>query len=707
MKKVIITLLLFFVSQLINAQVGTWKNYLSYHDIQQIQAAGDDIFVLASNGLYQYNQADQSITTYDKTNGLSDTNISLIAWCKSAKRLIAVYSNANIDLVETNGNVTNISDLHSKAITGDKTVNSITIDGQYAYLSCGFGIVKLNVKNAEVSESYMFNHNIKKVAVNSGNIYAQLTDTKTTLINETPVIPYQGNINLDSLLQARYKTETVVYYAKAPLTTNLIDKSNWELIFEDLSSLFTDDNTDYEKYYETVSKLNPGGPKYNYFGYMKYKYGRLYTSSGTDLQGCIQELQDGEWKIYQNTDLSSISGLKSFKNIRALDVDPNNYNHLFAGSRNGLYEFLDGNLVKHYGNENSPIEPFDGKSAEYQLLYGVLIDDNRTLWCLNSQAPTKSLLSMNLETGEWKSYDLPEIMILNDGGIANKSLPYMQNMIVDNKKNIWFVNNFWNTSSVHRFFTDNNGNINLKSFTSFVNQNGVTVEITSGITGIAEDRNGDMWIVTSAGPLLLEKDQMESDNPIFKQVIVPRNDGTNLGDYLLSGITTTCVDIDDGNRKWFGTLGNGVFVISDDNMEQIHHFTNENSPLLSNNIESLAINHKTGEVFIGTDKGLCSYMNDATTTFDEMTKDNVYAYPNPVTPDYNGLITIVGLTYNADVKILNSNGKLINQGRSNGGTFTWNGCDEKGNRVASGVYMVVTATNSGQKGTVCKIAIIR
>ena len=82
------------------------------------------------------------------------------------------------------------------------------------------------------------------------------------------------------------------------------------------------------------------------------------------------------------------------------------------------------------------------------------------------------------------------------------------------------------------------------------------------------------------------------------------------------------------------------------------------------------------------------------------------AYPNPVTPDYNGLITVVGLSYDADVKIVSSNGALIAEGRSNGGSFTWDGKDKNGDRVASGVYMVVAATSEGKKGTVCKIAVI-
>ena len=112
-------------------------------------------------------------------------------------------------------------------------------------------------------------------------------------------------------------------------------------------------------------------------------------------------------------------------------------------------------------------------------------------------------------------------------------------------------------------------------------------------------------------------------------------------------------------------------------------------------------------MFFGTDMGLCSYMSDATTPNGEMTKDNVYAYPNPVKPGYTGLITVTGLSFDADVKIVTSNGVLVAEGRSTGGTFTWDGCDLDGRPVASGMYMVMTATSAGDKGTVCKIAIVR
>ena len=166
------------------------------------------------------------------------------------------------------------------------------------------------------------------------------------------------------------------------------------------------------------------------------------------------------------------------------------------------------------------------------------------------------------------------------------------------------------------------------------------------------------------------------------------------------------IAIDSANRKWVGTSGNGIYLISADNIVQEAHFTTDNSPLLSNTILSIAIDETTGMVYIGTDKGLCSYQSEAGPTNEEMTTDNVWAYPNPVTPDYSGVITVTGLSLNTDVKILSAAGTLVKQGRSTGGSFVWDGNDADGKRVASGVYMVVTATESGEKGTVCKISII-
>ena len=653
----------------INAQVGTWRNYLSYYDIQQIQDADDNLFVMASNDLYQYNKNDQSITTYDKVNGLSDTHIALIRWCKKAKRLIAVYSNANIDLVETNGNIINISDLYSKAITGDKTVNSIAINGQYAYLACGFGIVKINVKQAEISESYMLGFSVSAIAFDTDNIYAQ--------------------------------SATGIW--KGSLADNLIDKANWHLTTNAPS--FQQDNSDYDNNIALVKTLKPGGPKHNYAGFLRYTNNQLYTCGGITggdfnphIDGYIQVMNNHDWSFFQDR-LDTITG-HSYIDLASIDVDPKDPSHVYASGRIGLYEFKNGKFYKEYNYDNSPLESnanIDQPSKNYTMVETVKYDSNGHLWLLNSASKTTSLFEITPE-GEWISHHHEAFM--NSG---ERSYDNMVNAIISSTGMIWFCNDRFIEPALLCYQPSTGG---AMAYKNFVNQDGTISGTVSGVTSVAEDKDGNIWIGTNIGPFMLERSQWYEPNPYFTQVKVPRNDGTNYADYLLAGLEITSIAIDGGGRKWFGTNNNGVYLISADNMTQLQHFTAENSPLLNNTVLSIAINQTTGEVFFGTESGLCSFISDATETNTEMTKDNVWAYPNPVNPGYTGPITITGLTYNADVKILSSNGAVVNEGRSNGGTYIWDGCDKKGNRVASGVYMVATATSSGEKGTVCKIAIV-
>ena len=522
----------------LNAQIGTWRNYLAYSDIQQIRAAGNDyLFVLASNGLYQYNRQDQSIYTYDKTNGLSDTYITNICWCPQAKRLIAVYQNSNIDLIDVKGNVTNISDLYNKLLTGDKTVSSIRMDGIYAYLICGFGIVKINMQRAEIAETYKPTH---------------------------PEYP---------------------------------------------TSLPDEDNSDYDKYIDIVKTLKPGGPHTNYFGFMLFTYNRLYTCNGDyNYSSPIQILNNNEWTIYQHEGISEQTGV-SFQGSFCLDVDPSNTEHVFAGSRNGLYEYLNGKFVKYYDHSNSPIEPFDGVNKEYQLVTGTKFDQKGNLWVLNSSAPTTAL--MKYANGSFTKMNHSELMKLNRGQLKNRSNGELSKIIIDSKGVMWFVNNNWVLPAIYQYNTDND---EIIAYENIVNQDGTRLNIQEGIRCVAEDLEHNIWVGSSVGPFMLESSEIEDGGSTFTQVKVPRNDGTNYADYLLTGIDISSIAIDGGNRKWIGTFNNGVYLISADNMTQIHHFTTDNSKLLSNTIMSIAINPTSGEVFFGTDKGLCSYISDATAT---------------------------------------------------------------------------------------------
>ena len=617
------------------AQIGTWRNYLSYAEPQQIQAAGNNLFVMASGALYQYNQNDQSIYTYDKVNGMSDVDIKHIRWCKQAKRLVVVYSNSNIDLVETNGDVTNISDLYTKTITGDKSVSSVRIDGIYAYLICGFGIVKVNVQRAEISETY------------------------------TPSNPD---------------------YPK---------------------TLPDEDNSDYDKYIDLVKTLQPEGPKFNDFYESKFVNGKLYTTGGAFLSGQkaldnpgIVQIWDGNnWTLYP-TNLQEITNVK-YGDQNCIDIDSTDENHIVAAGKTGLYEFQNGMFKTLWNKHNSPLRPaIDGNKElpdHYTLIHGIKFDDAGNLWVLNSQAKDVNLLRFS-KNGEWVKHTKTDLF---DGD--NVSKPGMRCLSFDSRGLLWFVNTHFSSPSIHCYQPSTD---QLLSYTNWMNQDGLSYANCYPYD-IKEDLSGNIWIATNKGPFYIKKEEVGQENVTLYQEKVPRNDGTDLADYLLTGIPINTIDIDGAGRKWFGSTGNGVFLVSKDNMTQIQHFTTESSCLLSNNVQYISIDNQTGEVFFLTDKGLCSFISDATEANDNMTKDNVWAYPNPVEPGYTGPITITGLTLDADVKILAANGALIYEGRSNGGTFTWNGCDREGRRVASGIYMVATATSSGEKGTVCKIAIVR
>lgn len=670
---VIIIALLLQVVQL-QAAIGDWKAYMAYHDVQEIEQAGNLVFVQASNNLYVYNQNDQSIQTFSKIDYLSDCDIEHIAYCQAAHRLLILYSNSNIDLMNTNNyEVTNLADYYNASTTGDKTIYDIYVNGKYAYMSNGFGIVKVNVADGEISDTYNLGFKVNWCEIKDNCIYAY------------------------SQTDGQYR---------APLSVNLLDKNNWSKV----GGYAAKQQADKSELKQMVSTLNPGGPKYNYFGFMKFANNQLYTCDGgfavgISRKGCIQMLKNEEWNIYPDDNISSKTNV-TYENLECLDYDPTDTSHIFVGGRNGLYEYKNGNFENYYNYENSPIERYNNRSKEYELITGVKFDKEGNLWMLNSQAPTQSLIEFTKDK-QWISHQLPDLMKLDDAGFTNKSLGLLGNMLIDSRGLLWFVNNHWIVPSLYCYqFSEDYSEERLNAFTSFVNEDGTEVSV-GAVRCAAEDKDGNIWIGTSAGPLLLDPNQITASAPTFTQVKVPRNDGTNYADYLLSGIDVSCIAVDGANRKWFGTKKNGIYLISEDNLSEIHHFTTLNSPLLSNGIESIAINEKTGEVFIGTDKGLCSYMSDSSTPNESMTSDNVWAYPNPVKPDYTGLITIVGLSQNADVKILTSNGRIVNEGKSNGGTYTWNGCDANGKKVASGIYMVATATNDVEKGTVCKIAIIK
>lgn len=649
-----------------------WKAYLSYYEPKEIEQANDGIiYVLASGGLFSYSTQDQEVRTYDKTTLLSDCQISHIAWCKSAKKLVIAYDDYNIDLLSQNDDVVNMPAYMNTSMTVDKTINSVDIHGNDAYISTNFGIVRLNVANASFSDTYQLGFRVDYCYIDNQYIYAA-SSTKG------------------------------LYRAK--LASNLLNPGQWTRVGNFTARTKTMD----ADLLAIVNKVKPEGPKYNNFGFLKIHKGRLYScDGGFDLindrlyPGAIQVLNNTTWTIYQD-DITKSTGI-NYQDVMSLDIDPRDENHVMAGAKSGVYEFRNGKFIKLWNDANSPIESFNKQSRDYEMMLSVMFDSDGNLWALNSQAPTQSIIEYTKD-GQWVSHKHDELMKLKYLFPEPQSLGFMQGLMTDSRGLIWFVNNYWGLPSFYAYQSDKD--IITSFVTPYVNEDGTEVSNIFYVRCIKEDKDNNMWIGTDKGPLMITPDQITASSPVYTQVKVPRNDGTNYADYLLSGVDTRCIYIDSSNRKWFGTTSNGLYIIDSDNITTLAHFTQENSKLLSNNILSLAFNESTGEMYIGTDRGLCSYTSHFADNSQGMTKDNVWAYPNPVRSGYSGPITITGIENNATVKIVTSNGTLVNEGTAENGQYKWYGLNRNGQRVASGVYMVEIATSEGEKGVVCKIAIV-
>lgn len=680
------------------ATFDNWKAYMAYGNVTDIEPAGKMVYVLSSNSIFSYNTNDGSVNTYDKVYPLSDCTVSKIAWNNSVKKLIVVYENNNVDLLDNNGNVVNIVGYKDKSMNVDKTINNVVINGRMAYLCTAFGLVQIDMESGLIKDTYNIGRNVANCAFSRNYIFVSTTDgifkgdTNSNIINPANWVAAAESVDFSHPNDISITNDNgyTQYY-----TYDSTNKCYWTNQKDQALQAYTlaADGT------KTVIKQDviPDAPRYNLFGFMTISNNKLYACNGgewdTQNPAIIQEYTpDSEsWKFYDNEGVAEKYSVR-YTDILSLAVDPRDDTHVMAGNQCGIFEIKDGKVINHFDRKNSLISPISGFSDDYQLITSMFYDSNNNLWISNARAENKRLIVYTADN-KWTA---PELQFEPSQAENSK-------IMMDSSGRIWIASGRYSDDGVFCYSADLS---KLYSYTNFVNEDGKAFGTIEFTRQAVEDKDGNIWVALSSGLVTLTPEYQANPNLGFYQIKVPRNDGTNFADYLLDGVNITAIAVDNANRKWVGTKGNGVYVISNDNMVQEAHFKAEDSYLLSDNIDYIAINNNTGRVYIGTDKGLCSVESHATETFDSMDKDNVWAYPNPVKPDYMGLVTVVGLSFNADVKITTTNGVLVAQGRSTGGSFQWDCRDLKGKRVASGIYMVNTATESGESGTVCKIAVV-
>lgn len=405
------------------------------------------------------------------------------------------------------------------------------------------------------------------------------------------------------------------------------------------------------------------------------------------------------------------------RDLLSLSPHPDNPDQLFVSSwGNGLFEInastANPTVIENYLTTDNGLANIFNDDRKFIRVAATAFDQNNTLWMTNSSVEN-AIVAYLPQEDKWQRYSYGAIS--RNMGMAPMMAASTGDMWLSvfrgNAKGL-FV---WNDNSTPLTQSDDiyRSAIPEAEDTDNRNQGQLLlwdeegIEITNSIYAMAEDQNGHIWLGTDKGVVVQYQPYsvFTREKPVFSRIKIAREDGTSLADYLLDGQIVSSILVDPGNRKWLGTQGAGVYLVSPDGSKQISAFTTDNSPLPSNYINSIAMDEKTGEIFMATGEGVISYKGSATKGNDSYA--DMYAFPNPVRPDFSGNITITGLVAQTTVKITDVAGKLVFETTSVGGQAFWNGRNLWGEAVKSGIYLVFVASEDGSQSAVTKIAIIR
>ena len=380
----------------------------------------------------------------------------------------------------------------------------------------------------------------------------------------------------------------------------------------------------------------------------------------------------------------------------AVTTDDSNDEIVYASSMgDGVIQYKNGTPVQSYNEKNAFKETAGGYGSGYCYIDGLAFDKNGNLWMTSSEV-NHAVLVLD-KAGAWHRLDIEQlrgVYTINDILITSTNDKWIY--VPRNTPKLVMIPNSESLDEVSSY-----------EFTTLIDTDGK--ELTpSNYTCVAEDKDGYIWVGTNRGAVYFTKPRISSaeDKAATRCTRVKyTNEETGNLAYFLDNVVVTTLKVDAGNRKWIGTKGNGVYVLDNDNETIVYQFNTTNSPLLSDNIYDIEINDKTGEVFIGTDKGLNSYQGEASEGKSDYSE--IYAYPNPVRPEHMDKVTIVGLMDNSNVKITDLNGNIIYQTKSLGGQAIWNCRSANGSRVATGVYLVLAFTEEASESVVTKIIVVK
>ena len=742
--------------------VGDWHNHSSFSAGYQVAIAGNKVYCNAETGLFYYDKEDNSINKLSKIDGLSDSQIASIAYSTNEKALIVAYINGNLDILKNN-RVYNINGIkESSNITGSKRINHISMKGEFAYLSCDFGLVKVDLDKAEIKDSYLSigpngsnpeiyqsaivaNSDSIFIASSSGILVASLLPNynlsdfnnwkQYTQANGIDTLEIKFISSLNDTAYA-YSSSGGLLYKKGENWVNVIatiaDKSkatsldnshgelflsftnelgSYKILSNDSYSVFsTSPKYPYHFQYDNDNVLwaadgssglvrmnsnnskevsmSPNGPAHSEVFRMYGHDDKVFGLSG-GYQGSYVGSRNYNLGFYQNEEFVWTNH-DFYDAYDLIDMVYSDGLYYIGSFQNGLLQWNGKWITKRYDQNSFTIEngdtlwcpllPYSGGNRI--RIPDVTVDKSGNIWVCNhlSKSDPQTPIHKLSPNGKWTSYTLNNI---------NASAPIM--MVIDDLGTKWITLSGNEGRKGGYVFNDEFG------YEKYLSESSVGLPDTK-VTVMTVDKTNNVWIGTAKG-IAVAKDVGNVFLNTYKVEIPISGNRPLLEDEFINDIV-----VDGGNRIWIGTT-NGAFLLSPGGEEVLLNFTEKNSLLTSDNVSSIAINEKTGEVFFGSEKGIVSFWGDATEG--EETHSDVKIFPNPVRPGFDGILGITGLANSSVVKFTDVSGNLVYETDANGGMATWDMKDVNGNEVSPGVYLIFSSSIDGEDAYVGKVAVVK
>ncbi|WP_433836667.1 T9SS type A sorting domain-containing protein [Flavobacterium anhuiense] len=760
MKKVFFCGLFLLLIQFCEAQGKlSWQGYFSFNEIKDISESATSVIAASENALFSRNTTTNVLKSTTTVDGLSGQTISAVYYSETFKKTIIGYENGLMIVInEGDGSILKVVDIINKQLPANtKKINHFMENNGLIYVSCDFGIVQFNLKTSQFGDTYFIGDNgaeisVKQTTMFNGFIFAATSSgirkadsTNTNLIDYSQWSVVNGGDwssveALDAELIAvnnsgyihRFNSNTFVGFSQLPQVAVDTRAKNHVLFVTTANTVYVYNNqmvlnrqvvnTQVLDNTLTFSCASAVGNQI----FIGTKEKGLFVSALNNVTAFENSTPSGPvrnnifsidasannlWAVYGDYDISynpypldsygvsrfntsgwlnvAYSDVYDAKSITRITINPNNEKQVYASSFfSGLVKIQNDIPTLLYNEKNSGLESITTEGPNYidVRINATAFDKSGNLWVTNSRI--KNGLKVLKTNGQWGSYAMTSI--LDDAEEENYS------SIAIDRNDVKWIGTY--SSGVVGFNETTN---TFKKMTFGTDAGNLPI---ADVRTIALDAKNQLWIGTTKGLRVLSNvSSFQSESQLKANPIIISED--DLAQELLYEQFITSIAVDGANNKWIGTADSGIFMVSPNGQETKYHFTINNSPLPSNYINDIKINAKTGEVFIATSKGLVSFGGIATEANDDLS--NVYVYPNPVRPNYNGTVKVAGLIDKANVKITDIEGNLVYEITSSGGTIEWDTTAFGKYKVASGVYMVFISAEDGGETKVKKVMIIR